>query len=278
MKHLTILCMLITSSAFAQNTIVTMTTGYHDPVNIKVEWTGSGSITANDVALKNDFDMKNTVIPAVDKSVVLVATGDVRLTRLYCLNNSLTALDVKNCTELTELRCSYNLISALDVSNCTELEYLNCNDNFLTTLDVTKCVKLKILNCDKNALSALDVTNCTELLRLCCDNNFLTALDITSCPELREIFADNQTPKLLDISSKRNKLSIRNPVAFAGAEMMIYSISHGGMYADDTINWKVRGKRGERTFRFTVELPEKIVGIPFSGTVTLIWTKKVLGE
>lgn len=87
--YLTILCLLTGLRAFAQDAIVTMTTT-KDLVNIYAEWTGAGSLTANGVELENGH---HNIIPAADDgSVILIATGDLQLTHLYCGDNALSAM------------------------------------------------------------------------------------------------------------------------------------------------------------------------------------------
>ena len=75
------------------------------------------------------------------------------LTTLNCLKNSLTELDVSNCTALEQLGCHSNQLSTLDVSANTALIQLSCYDNRLTALDVSGCTALTYLGCDKNQLS-----------------------------------------------------------------------------------------------------------------------------
>ena len=51
---LSIFCLPVAMHTSARDTIVTMTTSKNS-VNINVGWTGTGSITANGVELKNNF-------------------------------------------------------------------------------------------------------------------------------------------------------------------------------------------------------------------------------
>ena len=314
MKHplFLILCLLATMQAFAQGAIVTMTTT-KDSVNLYIEWTGSGSITANGVELR--AENVNTIPTAADGSVVLMATGDAQLTILRCdensltaLNlincpeltvlecffNSLTALDVTNCPKLTSLDCSFNSLSVLDITNCPELTRLNCAENPLYFLDVTNHPKLEHLICTNNGLTALDVTNCPELTylrcglnflsvlnvtknpeltRLACSRNTLLALDITKCPKLEYLSADDQFPVLPVAKFDDVMLSIKNPMTFTGTEVSIENISHSGTYTDGFITWVRERESGKVTFDFTTELPSGIIGNPFSGTATMQWTK-----
>ena len=258
----------------AQDTIVTMTTT-KDSINIYVEWAGTGRITANGVELENGH---HNIIPAADDgSVMLIATGDVQLTHLYCGGNSLSALDIINGAKLEHLQCGSNYLTVLDVSKCMELTNLYCHNNALTVLDVTNCTKLTELGCADNLLSALNVTKCTELKRLQCSGNSIAALDVTNYPKLKELFAYEQTLIIPEVKLDDDKLSIKNPVTFTGAEVSIENISHGGIYTGDSIVWVRERESGRVTFDFMTELPGGVEGEPFSGTVTRQWTKTKSG-
>ena len=269
---LTILCLQVTMHISAQTPIVTMTTT-RDSVSLHVEWTGSGSITANGVELKNDFDIAkiyslNNIAATANGSVVLTAMGDAQLTHLSCNNNFLTALDVTNYLKLTMLWCHENSLTTLDVTNCPELMHLSCNNNSLSTLDITNCPKLENLSCSNNFLTSLDVTNCPELTNLFCNHNSLSTLDITNCPKLKKnLYAEAQTLTLPVVSIDNDKLSIKSPITFTGSEVDIKNISHGGIHTGNSIVWTIERERGRAIFRFTT------VGYSFSGMVSQPWTK-----
>jgi Leucine-rich repeat (LRR) protein len=82
----------------------------------------------------------------------IVITGS-NVTKLYCGNNSLTALDVSRCTALDDLMCNNNQLTALDVSKNTALHGLDCNYNKITKLDVSKNTVLWQLCCVGNQLT-----------------------------------------------------------------------------------------------------------------------------
>ena len=210
MKHsllLAVLCLFTGLQAFAQDTIVTMTSKYK-LVKIYAEWAGSGSITANGVELNNDFEFENEITTTADSSVVLTTTGDAQLTSLNCSNNLLTALDVTKCSELRELFCSLNALTVLDISKCTKLNVLACSENSLSALDVTKCTELKGLLFAFNSLTSIDVTNCTELTDLSCYNNSLTTLDVTNCPELTRLYCHKNYLTALDVTNCPELMSL----------------------------------------------------------------------
>jgi hypothetical protein len=96
------------------------------------------------------------------------------LTRLYCYNNQLSALDVLGCVALTHFHCYDNRLQALDVSRCVALTRLNCNNNRLQALDVSSCVALTQLYCNNNWLQVLDVSSCIALADLYCNDQSTT--------------------------------------------------------------------------------------------------------
>ena len=122
------------------------------------------------------------------------------LTKLSCIGNPLTALDVSGCTALTTLECYNNQLTSLDVSGCTALTELRCYDNQLTVLDVSGCTALRELWCYNNQLTALDVSKNTALTRLYCYDNPLTTLDVSKNTALRELLCYNNQLTALDVS------------------------------------------------------------------------------
>ena len=122
------------------------------------------------------------------------------LTKLYCYNNALTALDVSKNTALTTLNCSDNALTALDVTQNTALTYLGCYSNELTALDVSKNTALTDLSCYSNELTALDVSQNTALTRLDCYNNALTALDVSKNTALTTLNCSDNALTALDVT------------------------------------------------------------------------------
>ena len=101
------------------------------------------------------------------------------ITTLYCIENSLTSLDVSKNTELKELYCSKNRLTSLDISNNTALEDLSCDSNQLTSLDVSKNAAITRLNCSGNNLTSLDLSKNSALKWLNCGGNPLNSLDVS---------------------------------------------------------------------------------------------------
>ena len=110
-----------------------------------------------------------------------------RLQRLYCEDNSLTALDVSKNTALTELYCDWNNLTSLDVSKNTALRELVCYTNGLTSLNVSKNTALECLDCSWNNLTSLNVSKNTALELLSCEHNTLSSLDLSKNTALREL-------------------------------------------------------------------------------------------
>lgn len=69
-------------------------------------------------------------------------------------------------TSLSRLNCMWNLLTGLDVSKNVSLTYLNCNTNAITALDISKLTKLDTLIISYNKIQSLDFSGCKESLRL----------------------------------------------------------------------------------------------------------------
>ena len=126
---------------------------------------------------------------------------------LYCSNNSLTTLQLKNNPKLKYVDASNNQLLWLDVTNCTQLNKLICNNNKLgqhTTYTsglygLGSCYQtLNYLDCSYNSLPSLSLFNYSNLMTLKCNNNTtlttltcynddLTILDVTGCTALKEL-------------------------------------------------------------------------------------------
>ena len=233
----------IATSANAQTgNIVTMklekTDAYSYSV-ITVKYTGTGSITANNINLVNDSSMR--IYHPNDSTFTISTTGNIVLTyldsksisttyintskaiyldTLICHSCAIDSLDLN--TTLKYLDCSFNLftnlslskytalkylncsnnpnISSLDVTKHTALEYLNCRGNSLTSLDVSKNTALKHLNCYENNLSSLEVTKNTALTHLLCGMNKLTNLNLSQNINLDTLYCGRNNLTSLDVT------------------------------------------------------------------------------
>ena len=189
----------ITGSEVA-NPITTMTTTANKVV-LSVKWSGAGKIFANDTLLENDNYTYNTITPDNEGKVVLAATGNAKLTYLWCFYNQLTELDISNNTALTHLDCRNNQLTELDVSNNTALTRLECPYNQLTELDLSNNTALTELYCFGNQLTELDISNNTALEILYCYNNQLTELDLSNNTALEWLYCNYNQLTELDLSN-----------------------------------------------------------------------------
>ena len=136
------------------------------------------------------------------------------LTKLNCIDNQLTNLNVSGCTALTKLNCYDNQLTNLDVSGCTALTELYCRGNQLTNLNVSGCTALTELDCYDNQLTNLDVSKNTALTVLGCYNNQLHGVAvnklINSLPKTTEaglyfIYNNVETPDDNEITTAQVK-------------------------------------------------------------------------
>ena len=216
---LTALALLLTTIALMAQTgdIVSMRTLDTSPVSMSVEYSGTGSITANGTNLNNGSETFG-ITPDDYRNIIINATENVQLTylNLFLYNKYLTQLNVSQAIYLTTLRCSWNLLTELDLTNNSELTELSCVSNALTELDVTNNTELTQLHCFRNQLNELDVTNNSKLIQLHCYINQLTELDVTNNTKLEQLnCGDNQlrelnvtnNPALTELSCSWNLLT-----------------------------------------------------------------------
>ena len=290
MKTKSLLAMLLiaTTTAFAQTTVITMTTE-NQSVDLGVKWTGAGSIIANGVSLENNYKTTNTVPVKENGQVEVIATGSAQITVFNCSFNTLTDLNIINCPELRDLDFSTNYLTNVDFSKCSALKELSCYENPLTDLDVSKCPGLIRLSCSSTSLKTLDLSKCSALARLYCQSNFLSALDVTKCPALTTLFANNQTI-ILPIKEEvlGDELIVANPVLYNGTEVRDITPNEGGVYTSGSIIWKISESEAiaddgdeettegrDVSFTFTTKLPAGVVeGEPFGGVVHQPWIVK----
>ena len=103
------------------------------------------NITEFEYAISNGGNIQN---------IVLDASHNKTLRRLYCNGARLTSLDVSGCTALQELGCPDNQLSSVKLGNNPVLWIINFNRNQLTSLDVSECTALMWLDCGRNPLDA----------------------------------------------------------------------------------------------------------------------------
>jgi Leucine-rich repeat (LRR) protein len=185
--------------------VITMTTSLakNSPITFYIDATSSVTIDgATGTFVNAQFVTYNTT-----KDTITI-TGDV--TKIWCIKDSLTALDVTNDTVLELLGCYYNKLQVLDVTKNKVLKVLGCWCNQLKTLDVTKNKELKVLDCTLNKLQTLDVSNNTELTDLNCGGTQLQALDVSKNTKLETLACCINNIKGANMDALINSLTDRS--------------------------------------------------------------------
>ena len=126
--------------------------------------------------------------------------SNTNITQLTCAGNSLTSLNINNCSSLRYLYCSENKLKKLNVSKATGLYSIDCSDNQLTALDVSKNTSLGYLDCSKNKLTEMNVNNNPELQALIFSNNQLTYIDLSKNTNLQALVCSNNQLTRLNVS------------------------------------------------------------------------------
>ena len=142
------------------------------------------------------------------------------LTRLSCLFNQLTSLDVSNNHNLTTLSCVFNQLTSLDISDNPNLTELNCDENQLTSLDFSNAPNLTKLTCSNNQLTDLGLSYKTNYIELSCLGNPLTSLDLSNNPDLLILSCGGDMLTGVDVSNntKLERLSISS-VPFSSVDL-----------------------------------------------------------
>lgn len=140
----------------------------------KIDWGNETSINSNDLwslplYFKNSYSDKKKHVITIRGSKQNTING------LFCFNNQITSLNVKNNPKLKTLQVLKNKLNNIDISNNIELSELNCTLNQLETLDVSKNTLLQNLSCENNQLKSLDVSKNTKLISVFLRSNQLNA-------------------------------------------------------------------------------------------------------
>ena len=77
-----------------------------------------------------------------------------KLSKLVCMGNHLTSLNVEECTELETLNCSKNELQTLKLNSNKKLKELLGYENELTEIDLSENKELVLLSLNTNKLSA----------------------------------------------------------------------------------------------------------------------------
>jgi len=157
------------------------------------------NIGLNDVTGLEDFNSLTNLNIQLNPITTLTITN-TNLTDLYCLNNSLSTLDVTSATAIEFIDCSQNQLTNLDFISNINLDWLRCDDNNLTSLDVSQNTALTNLYCFGNQLTSLDVSQNTALTNLVCSNNQLTSLDVIQNTALTNLQCAQNQLTSLDVS------------------------------------------------------------------------------
>ncbi len=119
---------------------------------------------------------------------------------LWCMDNKIKTVDLRNNKELRGLWCSENLFTSLDLSENTELLWVYCYECRLKNLNVANNPKLAFIECNTNPLTLLDVSRNPELEHLTCGSCELTELDLSNNPKLAHLDAFRNHFSTLDVS------------------------------------------------------------------------------
>ena len=138
----------------------------------------SGRITTAQLNSRNSLILDNKGIS--DLTGIGYFVG---LKRLYCRNNYLSSIDLKDNTRLVFLNLDHNYLTSIDLSKNDLLEEVYLQENLLRSLYVD----------DHNSLNKLWVGNNSELETLYCGRNALTYLDITNCTALKSFKCNSNT-------------------------------------------------------------------------------------
>ena len=183
-KLLSIVCALASILSYGQNTNIPDPNFEQALIELGIDTDG---VIDGDVATADISD--ETLLNVANKGIMSLEgiEGFISLERLFCNQNSLTALDLSSNMSLTEVYCYFNpSLTSLTLPNTntiTQIEFYNCN---ISNLDLTPFINLNFLRCYNNpSLGSIDVTKAANLEYLYCYNNGLNALDVTQNPNLR---------------------------------------------------------------------------------------------
>lgn len=190
--------------------------------NIKIDSTNFPD--ANFLAVVKTYDTsKNGYLDATEISHVIniVCEGKgiknikgvehfTALQGLWCANNSISSMNLKNNKDLHGVWCSGNPLTSLDFSGNPELEWVYCFDCKMTSLDFSHNPYLSYLECNTNPnLSKLVFAENSILEHLMCGSCALHTLDLSEHPRLTHLDAFRNKMTSINIS-KNTKLKRLN--------------------------------------------------------------------
>lgn len=149
-----------------------------------------------------EYFVNVTKIECVDNGLTtLDISSNIALTYLWCDANQLTSLDISSNTALIDLRCSHNQLTSINVTANTFLEYLDCSNNQLLNTDISNNITLTEFHCGGNSLLSLETTTNTALEVLSFRNNFLTSIDLSANTALTRLYCHYNQLISLDLSA-----------------------------------------------------------------------------
>lgn len=117
------------------------------------------------------------------------------LTKLWCNNNALTALDTRALADLEIFQCIGNQLTELDITANKKLLELDCSKNKLTQIDLSSCEKLTLFLAYHNAIGQIDLSHNAELIGVDLSENQLSALSVAANPKLETIYCNGNAIK-----------------------------------------------------------------------------------
>lgn len=117
------------------------------------------------------------------------------LTKLWCNNNALTALDTRTLADLEIFQCIGNQLTELDITANKKLLELDCSENKLTQIDLSSCEKLTLFLAYHNAIGQIDLSHNAELIGIDLSENQLSALSVAANPKLETIYCNGNAIK-----------------------------------------------------------------------------------
>lgn len=145
-------------------------------------------ITATTV--QNDGDLSFAVASAQDGTPVSIDWGDGNWVNYTVgvnyseFKSQIKGKDLKIKGDITKLNCIGNKLTKLDVTSAPQLEVLQAEFNFLTELDLSKSVNLLNVEFFSNSIKEIDITNCPRLVRFVGSGNYISNIDLTKSLEL----------------------------------------------------------------------------------------------
>ena len=174
----------------------------------KIDTDRSGGLSKAEIAAVKEINVPNMGIHTLEGIEFFTV-----LERLYCYDNSLTALDLSANTNLQLLSVGWvdlstgsvteshgNHLGTLDLSRNTRLTVLYAASCELTNLDLSRNTALVQLYCENNSLTDLNLSRNTRLERLSCSDNALTSLNLTANTALTYLYACRNDLTSLDVS------------------------------------------------------------------------------